>query len=159
MTQENLLDALTEDLKRLFKDLSLRNSNGTEQRVNVYRQNLPVREGVDEEMNPDAPPEPYILVKLSGGEMPGNGEALTAEAVLLICVYDEAKDRQGYRDMLHIVNVIMLHYGAFSILARKYEIVYPIEWAAQDDDTHPYYFGAVGIDFEIPSIYSEVPEV
>lgn len=158
MTQEYLLDAVIEDLERLFKGYKLRNSTGAELGIKICRQNLPVREGSDDAPEPEQPPEPYILVSLTGGEMLGNGAALTAEAVLLICVYDEAPDRQGYRDMLHIVNEIALHYGQRNIVGGKYEISYPVEWAAQQEDTHPYYFGGVRLNFELPAVYNETAE-
>ena len=158
MTQEFMQDALAEDLRELFKDYTLKNSLGVERRVQVFCQDLPIREGDDEETVPEAPPEPYIIVRLSEGELPSPGEVQTAEAALVICVQDPARDRQGYRDAMHIVNAILHRYGANAIFGRRYEVLMPIRWAAQEDDTHPYYFAAVGMKVSTPALYKEVPE-
>lgn len=158
MTQEFLQDAVVEDLEDLFGDLRLVNSLGVERAVRVFAQDLPIREGDDEETDPEAPPEPYVLVRLKEGSLPGNGEALTASMVLIICVHDRDPGRQGYRDALHIVNEILLHYGECDVVGGRYQVQYPIKWATQEDDTHPYYFAAMALDFEAPAIFKEVPE-
>lgn len=158
MTQEGLLDAVVEDLRELFRHHRLHNSLGIDQEVRVFPQDVPIREGDDEGTDPEAPPEPYITVRLQEGQLPGFGEQQTITVVIGICVYDPDINRQGYRDVLHIINEIMLRYGANGVVGRRYEAQYPIKWAVQEDDTHPYYFGAVGLRFEGPVICREVPE-
>ena len=69
MTQESLLDALTEDLSALFRHYRLKNSAGEDRSIQVYPQDLPFREGPDEEPEEHAP-EPYIIVRLPSGELP-----------------------------------------------------------------------------------------
>lgn len=158
MTQENLLDAVVADLTELFEDCKLKNSLNFERVVRVFPQNLPIRDGNDEETDPEAPPEPYVLVRIPSGELPGNGEQQTISVLLAICVCDRDPNRQGYRDTLHIINEILLHYGACDIVGGRYQVVYPIKWATQEEDTHPYYFAAVSISFEAAAIFKEVPE-
>ena len=53
MTQENLLDAVVDDLKRLFTHDRLANSMGAEREIRVFPQDLPCREGDDEETQPE----------------------------------------------------------------------------------------------------------
>ena len=76
----------------------------------------------------------------------------------IICVCDPDPNRQGYRDALHIVNEIVRHYERDGIVANRYEAQHPIRWATQEEDTHPYYFAAVGLPFYAPAIFKEVPE-
>ena len=52
----------------------------------------------------------------------------------------------------------MTHYGANGVVGGKYVLQYPIEWATQEEETHPYYFAAVGLPFYAPAIFMEVPE-
>lgn len=158
MTQENLLDAVVDDLKSVFANDTLTNSQGVKRTVQVYRQDLPFREGTDEEPDEEAPPEPYVLVRLCQGELPAPDTRQKVNVVLTICVMDEDPNRQGYRDALHIVNSILIHYGANNIVGRRYEVQYPIKWATQEDDTHPYYFAAMALPFEAPAIFKEVPK-
>lgn len=158
MTQEFLQDAVVEDLKGLFSHHKLENSMGVERVVQVFPQDLPIREGDDEETDPEAPPEPYVIVRLSEGELPAQDTRQTVDVVLVICVCDPDPNRQGHRDTLHIVNEIMHHYGTNGVVGKRYEVQYPIKWATQEEDTHPYYFAAVGLKFATPAIFKEVPE-
>ena len=158
MTQENLLDAVVEDLKRLFEPYRLVNSVGAERSVNIYPQDTPFRAGDDETTASDAPPEPYIIVRLPSGELPAQDSAQTITVVVTACVYDPDPNRQGYRDALHIVNTVMTHYGSNGVVGKRYVVQYPIRWATQEEDTHPYYFAAVALTFEAPTIFKEVPE-
>lgn len=157
MTQEFLQDAVVEDLKRLFEHFTLVNSLGVERAVNIFPQDLPVRAGDDEETDAEAPPEPYVIVRLSEGTLTEQDARQSVEAVMVICVHDPDPNRQGHRDALHIVNEIVRHYGRDGIVAGRYEAQYPIRWATQEEDTHPYYFAAVGLSFYAPAIFKEVP--
>lgn len=157
MTQESLLDALTEDLSALFRHHRLKNSAGEDRSIQVYPQDLPFREGPDEEPEEHAP-EPYIIVRLPSGELPDQDTLQKLETVLVICVQDPAPDRQGFRDALHIVNTVLRHYGANGVVGGRWVLQYPVRWAAQEEDTHPYYFAAMALSFEGPAIFKEVPE-
>lgn len=158
MTQEFLQDAIVEDLKQLFSHYTLTNSLGVERAVKIVPQGLPIREGDDEETDAEAPPEPYVAVKLSDGEVTAKDTRQTVNVVMVICVCDPDPNRQGYRDALHIVNEIVRHYERDGIVANRYEAQHPIRWATQEEDTHPYYFAAVGLPFYAPAIFKEVPE-
>uniref|UniRef100_A0AAU8B536 Tail completion protein n=1 Tax=Dulem virus 34 TaxID=3145752 RepID=A0AAU8B536_9CAUD len=158
MTQELLLDTVVEDLEKLFSHYKLVNSLGVERTVRVFPQDLPIREGDDEETDKEAPPEPYVIVRLPEGELPEQDARQTVEVVLVVCVCDPDRNRQGYRDAFHIVNEIMQHYGANGVVGNRYEVQYPIKWATQEKETHPYYFAAVGLSMAAPAIFKEVPE-
>lgn len=171
MTQEFLMDAMVKDLETLFEGYTLKNSAGVELPVRVYPQDLPIRAGSDmdadpeieptEGVDPEAPepvPEPYVIVRLPAGEQAAQDERQTVEVILVVCVYDEAEDRQGFRDALHIVNAIMTHYGENSVMGRRYEVQYPIKWVTQQEDTHPYYFAGMALTVDAPAIFKEVPE-
>lgn len=171
MTQEFLLDAMVKDLETLFKGYTLKNSAGVELPVRVYPQDLPIRagsdmdtdpeieptEGVDQEA-PEPVPEPYVIVQIPSGELPEQDERQTVEVILVVCVYDQAPDRQGFRDALHIVNTIMTHYGEGGVVANRYAVQYPIKWVTNQEDTHPYYFAGMALKLDAPAIFKEVPE-
>lgn len=177
MTQEFLQDALVADLEQLFKGETLKNSAGVERQIRVYPQDVPIRAGADteedlepvedadleeqkppEETEPEDVPEPYVIVRLPGGELPAQDVRQTVEAVLVVCVCDPDPNRQGFRDALHIVNKILTHYGKNGIVGRRYEVLYPIKWVTQEEDTHPYYFAAMALKLSAPAIFKEVPE-
>ncbi len=152
MTQEFLQDAVVADLEQLFKGETLKNSAGVERRIQVFPQDLPIRAGADLEpeldpeedpdLEPEQPPEdvpePYVIVRIPGGELPNQDTRQQVELVLVICVYDPDPNRQGFRDALHIVNTI--------------------QWVVPEEDTHPYYFAGMALKLAAPAIFKEVPE-
>jgi len=172
LTQEFLQDALVADLEQLFKGETLKNSTGVERRIQIFPQDLPIRAGADLEpeldpeedpdLEPEQPPEdvpePYVIVRIPGGELPNQDTRQQVELVLVICVYDPDPNRQGFRDALHIVNTILTHYGRNGIVGRRYEVQYPIQWVVPEEDTHPYYFAGMALKLAAPAIFKEVPE-
>ena len=180
MTQEFLQDAVVADLEQLFKGETLKNSAGVEREIRVFPQDLPIRAGADIEPEPDPVeedpeaeqledkttaetepedvPEPYVIVRIPGGELPDQDTRQQVEVILVVCVCDPDPGRQGFRDALHIVNAIMAHYGENGIVGRRYEVQYPIKWVTQEEDTHPYYFAGVALNLAAPAIFKEVPE-
>lgn len=181
MTQEFLQDAVVADLEQLFKGETLKNSAGVEREIRVFPQDLPIRAGADiepepdpveedmeeeqlegqapaEETKPEDVPEPYVIVRIPGGELPDQDTSQQVEVILVVCVQDPDPGRQGFRDALHIVNTILTHYGANGIVGRRYEVQYPIKWVTQEEDTHPYYFAGMALTFAAPAIFKEVPE-
>ncbi|MCI2105407.1 MAG: hypothetical protein LKK00_01620 [Intestinimonas sp.] len=158
MTQEFLQDAIVEDLKGFFSRYQLTNSLGVEREIKVYPHDAPIRQGDDEAQDPEAPPEPYVIVRTMGGGVQDENSPHVVEIVLVVCVYDRDPERQGYRDALHIVNEIYRHYAANGIVGKRYSLQYPIKWTTPDDDTHPYYFAAMALNFEAPAVIKEVPE-
>ena len=111
-----------------------------------------------EETEPEDVPEPYVIVRIPGGELPDQDTRQQVEAILVVCVCDPDPGRQGFRDALHIVNTILTHYGENGIVGRRYEVQYPIKWVTQEEDTHPYYFAGMALTFAAPAIFKEVPE-
>ena len=158
MDMNTLQDALIRDLAALFKDFKLHSSINEESSLRIYRQFIPIRVGEDEDPEAYVPPEPYIQVKLADGELNDRDERQTANVVLMIGVCDHDPNRQGYSDALNIVEMIKLHYGANGVFGKSFEVETPIRWAISDEDTHPYYFAAVGLPFYAPAIFKEVPE-
>lgn len=181
MTQEFLQDAVVADLEQLFKGETLKNSAGVEREIRVFPQDLPIRAGADiepepdpveedlgaeqlegqapaEETKPEDVPEPYVIVRIPGGELPDQDTRQQVEVILVVCVCDPDPGRQGFRDALHIVNTILTHYGENGIVGRRYEVQYPIKWVTQEEDTHPYYFAGMALKLAAPAIFKEVPE-
>lgn len=158
MTPEYLQDAIVADLKALFQHYALKNSMGVERTVNVYPGDTPIRQGDDEAQDREAPPEPYVVVKTTGGNIQDETAPHMVEIVLVACVYDRDPNRQGNRDAMHLVSEIYRHYAINNIVGKRYALQYPIRWAVSDEDTHPYYYAAMALSFEAPAIYKEVPE-
>lgn len=157
MTPQDLQDAVVADLTELFEHTRRKNSLGVERAVAVYPQDEPIRKGDDEDVDKDGPPEPYVIVRLRGGKLDEETSPHVVGLVLIVCVVDTAQNRQGHRDALHIVNEIYRRYATNGVIGGKYTLQYPIEWATQDEDTHPYYFAAMNLNVEMTAYTKEVP--
>ena len=167
-TPEFLQDAIVADLADLFEGQTLPSSAGDRRPIRVYPQGLPIIEGMDEtEDRTEEIPEPYIIVRTNEGNIPDANSPQEMDLILVICVYDNNPNRQGYRDVLHIIQevygryaknpVVRIKAGSGGAAGGPYSIKSPIKWGTQQDDTHPYYFGAMSLKFEAPAVRQEVP--
>ncbi|OUP26922.1 hypothetical protein [Faecalibacterium sp. An192] len=167
MTAEFAADALAADLEELFAGQLFRSSAGGERAIRYFVNDLPVRTGNDEDRSQDAP-EPYIIVRIGEGTIPEGDAAQEVQIVLVVALYDDRPDRQGYRDLLHIIQEIAARYcknpvirirpGSAGARGGPYTVKKPIQWAIWNDSkAHPYYLGAVEFQLEIPTICPEVP--
>lgn len=167
MTAEFAADALADDLKDLLAGQLFQSSAGEMRPVRVHVNDLPVPTGNDEDRSQDAP-EPYIIVRIGEGTIPEGDAAQEVQIVLVVALYDDRPDRQGYRDLLHIIQEIAARYcknpvirirpGSAGARGGPYTVKKPIQWAIWNDSkAHPYYLGAVEFQLEIPTICPEVP--
>lgn len=166
MTAEFAADALAADLEDLFAGQLYRSSAGEKRAIRVHVNDLPVPTGNDEDRSQDAQ-EPYIIARITEGTIPEEDAAQEVQIILVICLYDDWPDRQGYRDLLHIIQeitarycknpVIRLRPGSAGARGGPYTVKKPIGWSVQNQPTTPYYYGIVEFSLEIPNICPEVP--
>lgn len=152
MTPEFLLDGIAGDLRDLFDGHTYQNSLGAKQQVRVYTQDTPIRDGDDEAIDTDAPPEPYVVIRMNGGKVDAEGAGMTVNLTFISCVCDDAKDRQGYRDALHLLWMIYQRYTRDGVVAKKFLLRHPIEWALPENDLHPYYYAGLSMTAEAPAM-------
>ena len=76
---------------------------------------------------------------------------------MIIGVIDRDFNNQGHKDVLNIIQKIYERFAKNAILAQKYECVMPIEWALQDEESFPYFFGGMALNFETIPIRREDP--
>ena len=140
-------DAITADLADLFEGQTLQSSAGDKRPIRVYSQDLPIIEGMDEtEDRTEEIPEPYIIVRTNEGNIPDANSAQEIDLILVVCVYDNDPNRQGYRDVLHIIQEIYGRYAKNPMVRIKpdsgnavggpWSIVYPIKWVTPVSYTH-----------------------
>lgn len=134
-------DALIEMLEELFKGKKYSGQEGRKP-LNFYQQNLPIPEDDDEDVDTDMACAPYIVVKMGEGTIKDDDSPQVVEFSLVICAYDTGKKREGYRDVANIKEDIVQRACSAPYFGDAFTIRKPIAWAMQQDDTHPYYFGA-----------------
>ena len=115
-------DALIEMLQELFAG---KKYNGQEGRkaLTIFKQDLPIPEENDVDADTDEAHAPYIVVRMTGGEIADDKSPQLVEFSLIICAYDTGLDRAGFQDVTNIKEDIVQRAcsapyfgGAFTIL-------------------------------------------
>ena len=94
---------------------------------------------------------PYLIVRLEEGSI--SNDKNTCQIVLIFGVHNEDRNRQGYKDLLNLMQKVMYHYTTEKVIAERYRIGDEIEWVVQDgDNIFPHFIGAVSFEVELPVI-------
>lgn len=114
----------------------------------AYEQFLPLKTMDNGSIDPEAEdPFPYIIVRADKGGVEGPTNAHKADVILLIGIFDDDPVNQGHRAVLEMIERIQTHYQETPLLAGQFVCQDPFEWALQDEESFPYYFGACQLTF------------
>lgn len=158
-----LQDIFIQELENLFKDDRFLGKNGDKVKLNVFKQFLPIRESIYSEETEgsilDASPLneenfPYIMVVLLDGTQNTRNKHGITNLLLYFGLKDEDPNRAGYQSALHIIQVICERFEK-DIYLSNYQCGENITWELSAEDDHPYYFGAMAMEFKIPAIEKE----
>jgi hypothetical protein len=156
----SLQDALVSRFQEMFSDYALPTKGGEERIIKVFPQYLPQPKGPtvkprgepdDDEPDGGYGPEdfeanfPCIIVKFDEGT---DKEENTADATriavrILVGIYDESPDCQGYRDVMNIIETIRQDLLTSRYLERKYRLEMPFKWYLFEDQPWPVFFGQI----------------
>lgn len=152
MTATILQEQLCEEIRSIFQQSRFKDSTGKHVELNVFEQNLPIRED-DEE--PD--PVPYVIVRMSEGTTKSDEESHEVIVELLIGYFDDNPQNNGHKGVLEIIQKIYERFAKNPMLANRFIFKEPFEWAMQDEESFPYYFGAASMTFTTAAIRKEDP--
>lgn len=144
-------DALIEMLEELFTGKKFNGQEGRKP-LKIYKQDLPIPESNDTDVDTDASYAPYIVVRMTGGEIPDDNSPQTVGFNLIVCAYDTGIQREGYQDVANIKEDIIQRVCSAPYFGGSFTILKPIAWAMQQDDTNPYYFGACNLTCTAPAM-------
>ena len=154
MNQRVLIAELVKELEKLFAGYELRNKLGVLQQLQIFPQYLPQPAGItftDKEnaglknysANDYESNFPCIIVKLE--DMVDNEERSFVRSQvnvrLLIAVYDENKDCQGYLDILDIQEKLRQYLLENRVIASRYVLNMPLKSRIIESETWPVYWG------------------
>lgn len=156
-TPSELQDALCEWLEDTLRNYRLPTRSGERRNLRIFKQDLPVPSGNDDDVDQDSLQAPYIIVRISNGNFESWTDLHHVSVILVMCIVDETTDRQGYRDLLSIIQKIYRRMAAWPHI-NNFTCEVPIEWALQDEiETYPYYYGAMQLTFGLPGVRQEDP--
>lgn len=144
-------NALVREITELFAGKTYNGQEGYKE-LKVFKQDLPIPQDDDEDSDTDAAAAPYIVVRLTGGEVKDEFTPQTVDFSIVICVFDRSVEREGYQDVTNIKEDMVQHFCRKPYFGDIYTVLKPITWAMQADDSAPYYFGAVSLKCTAPAM-------
>lgn len=146
--------AAAETVRQVFKGKRFNSPTGPKA-LNVFEQDIYVPEGSDEDVDTELAVMPYVIVRLAGGEVKDDNSTQTVEITFIVGAYDDSGKRIGWDDVLNILEDLMKHFCNVRNIGENSHILLPIEWAMQEDDSQPYYFGAMRATVTVPAYTTE----
>ena len=137
-------EAMIEELQELFKGKKF---IGQENRkaLKFFKQDLPISDDYDRDADADIASAPYIVVQLNSVTIPDENSTAIIDLSLVICAYDASLERAGFFDVVNIAQDILQHFASRPFFGGCFTVETPMKFVTQQDDTSPYYYGAVAL--------------
>jgi hypothetical protein len=145
-----LQEELVKELGNIFKGDLFKDSLGKYVNLNIYEQQLPIREGEDA---PD--PMPYIIVRLETGSPKSGTDPQEVLVTLLFGYFDDSPENNGHKGVLGMIQKVHERFEKQPMLANQFMFQDPFDWALQDEESFPYFFGAASMTFKTAAIRKE----
>lgn len=147
MIPEYLQNDLKERLESLFNGQLFDNPDSERVPLKIYKQHLPIIDS-DEEKSDELSLYPYILIKLREGTQESWDAKLKTTIDLVVGVFNEDKERKGYQDVVGTLQKMQADFLSKPHMDNQFSLVSPPNWMLHDEDLHPFYFGAMELNFE-----------
>lgn len=154
MTPLLLQALLKKRIEKTTESLKLKNAQGEEKQIQVFEQRLPVKVKSNSR-NPESEFYPCTIVYLDEGERTDLDSPNQVKVFLVVGVYDDNFDNQGYRDAMNIVEKIIQDLERNPTFDNLFEMKHPLKWKYSDEENGPYHFAWIEANFEIPHALRE----
>lgn len=163
MTFNDLQNTLVSDVERILSEVQSKNTNDeTVVGITGYAHRLPITQSAEDD---PAQYFPYFIVRIDNGKTADDDDCWHVAVNILLGVYESdivpgtggALERlsivpAGHEQILIMIQRIVNRFVNDPGLGHMYRADQDIDWAVGDDDTYPFYFGAVGITFSTPKL-------
>ena len=149
MTFKELQDDLIAEIEALLKDVRTKNTDGEEIiGIKGYPHMLPILQSDEDD---PAQYFPYFIVRYDGGQTEDDDDCWHVSTNIILGVHETATEN-GHEHILVMIQRIVDRFAWDPQFAKKYRVDQKIQWAVQEDDTYPFYFGAVALTISAPKI-------
>ena len=163
------------EIETILKDVVTKNTDG-EKVVGVkgYAHRLPITQSDEDD---PAQYFPYFIVRFDTGRTRDDDDCWHIAVDIVLGVYDAGTDISqvetndegeeetraaylisGHENILIMIQRIVDRFAWDPLFKKMYRADQDIQWAVGEDDTYPFYFGAVAITFSVPKIGRKEPE-
>lgn len=155
MTTSQLQNDLIVEIARIICDVQTETAAGEKvDGATGYKQSLPQILADDE--TPDQF-FPYFIVRLEEGSTEDDDSTWLVPASILFGVCDTDTNTDGHLHILEMIQRTADRFAAEPLLNKTFRAVPKMQWALQEEDTYPYYFGGIEITFMVPKMGRKEP--
>lgn len=175
LTILTLQKELRKEIEAITQDMLLKQPNSKDLiRLRAFSQNLPIPHKLTPEMLPsgdtDIPEEeseygieypfPWAMVKLEEGNIPEPGADQKVNVIIVLGIFDDSQENKGHETIVLVIERIMERFLKNPLLSGQFTLVpidnnHLVQWSLQDEDTYPYYYGAIAMAFQTPGFQRE----
>jgi len=156
LTAKAAHDAMIEEITKLFKGATFtcptERGENTQRELNVYGQMMPIQTVNDEYADTIESLAPAVQVRLDSGSAEAANRQQQVVIAIVICTYDNGTEREGITEVYEIIQKIMQRFMQDPLFGKAFEAQYPFDWAIQQEETPPYYYGAVTVRCALPAV-------
>lgn len=150
MTHYDLMKDLIKDIEEILKDVQTKKVSGEMvSGVKGYEQSLPI---ITEDEEDESQLFPYFIVRMTEGSTDDDGNPWTDTTNILLGIYDDDKEANGHRNIMTMIQRITDKFAKDPLLNNKFRAAEKMDWALQDEDTYPFYFGGIEMKFSVPKM-------
>lgn len=150
MTALDFQSALGAEIANLLNNIQTEDVDGDKKSgVTIFDQQLPE---ITEDEEDSSQFFPYAIVRISDGKTEDDDTPWIVTADILIGIHDRDKSGAGYKKVMEMCQKIVDRFSAEPLLDKKYRALQNMEWALQDEDTYPFYFGGIRMQFYLPRV-------
>lgn len=92
---------------------------------------------------------PWCIVKLINGEVLGINEPQSLNVAICFGIFNDDVRNQGHMEIMNLFQRVYSRFAVDPLLDKQYTCVGEFEWALQEEDTYPYFFGAISAKFKM----------
>lgn len=154
MIPDKLQSELIKRFEKVFEGQLFNGQNGERVPVKVYEQHLPIPKRNENPHDEFAEEDnsfafyPAIVVQLFEGIQEEWEDPQIITVNVIVGVHDDSENRSGYKDVTAILRKITMDLSKNRLMKQQYSLPVPPRWKLHDEDTHPFYFGALLLQFK-----------
>ncbi len=166
-------EALVKEVEKITADMRFQNPKGGDLLpLRVFPQSLPIpqkkeQEPMDnedtieyqEELEEDAIFQcPWCLVKIDGGKIPEINGWQEINFGVCFGVFQDGAENQGHREILNLISRVYERFAKNPLLDSQYTCTGVFQWNLAEEDTYPYFFGAIATSFTFSGFRREMEQ-
>lgn len=145
MNIEIMIDELVKELQQATKNLQLLTPKGNLRSPQIYDGYLPPKNPKD----PQSEDFPYVIARYLNDQSEDDGAS--AQVKVYCGIYSE-DDKQGWRDLLGLMNAIKTHLLSNRFFGQYFEIKLPLKREIPEEQGAPEWVGWFNLTISIPNI-------